>query len=120
MGKSREQSLRLQPRVAFSPRIKSLSLRATLDTGQPRKTVVYLALHSEGATFEWRQSRAGWESRANQLLPMQRGSSPNRHTFGQELGSDAQIIVSVSEYLPRNLEDVHIEFAVKRDSSRRP
>jgi hypothetical protein len=106
--------------VAFSPRINSLALRATLDTRQPRKTVIFLAMDSEGAIFEWRQSRASWESSANQLLPIQRVSSPNHRPFGQEFGSDAQIIVSINEYLPRNLEDVHITFANKRASRRHP
>lgn len=107
-GRRNEAEVGQEVPLVFSPRIKSLTLRATLDTQQPRKTVVLLAMDPKGAIFEWRQSRAGWDKSLNRLLPIPRIVSPSHKCFGEEFGSDAQIVVSLSEYLPRDLKDVHL------------
>jgi hypothetical protein len=104
--------------VVFSPRIKSLTLRATLDVQQPRKTVVFLATDPKGAIFEWRQSRQGWDSSTNQLLPIPRTNSPSHHYCGNEFGSDALIVVSLNEYKPRNLQDIRLDPVNPRPAAR--
>jgi hypothetical protein len=118
-GRRDEADLRQEVPVVFSPRIRSLTLRATLDTQQPRKRVVLLATDPKGAIFEWRQSRAGWDSSASQLLPVPRVSFPSHQDFVNGFGSDALIVVSLSEYMPRNLEDVHLYPTAKRPPARR-